>query len=212
MNKPNNTADDRQRASTPPNNKEHLFLPLSGGSPEGDRGGGWGAGRTGGLKFTDYDIVFQEIPDEVTLAINLSNCPHCCPGCHSPHLQTDVGERLDETALSALLRKYSSSITCVCFMGGDAMPEEVCRLSDFVRHATEGNIKTAWYSGFDKLRHPAWANHFSYVKLGAYIEALGGLSNRTTNQRLYRVENNHQMKDITAEISDKKQIIQNNFL
>ena len=27
------------------------------------------------LKYVDTDIVFQEFPDEVTLAINLSNCP-----------------------------------------------------------------------------------------------------------------------------------------
>ena len=27
------------------------------------------------LKYTNHDIVFQEFPDEVTLAINLSLCP-----------------------------------------------------------------------------------------------------------------------------------------
>ena len=43
------------------------------------------------LKYVNYDIVFQEFPDEVTLAINLSLCPVCCPGCHSQFLQTDVG-------------------------------------------------------------------------------------------------------------------------
>ena len=36
------------------------------------------------LKYAGYDIVFQEIPDEVTLAISLTNCPNRCPGCHSP--------------------------------------------------------------------------------------------------------------------------------
>ena len=44
------------------------------------------------LKYAGYDIVFQEIPDEVTLALNLSGCPNGCPGCHSPHLQRDEGE------------------------------------------------------------------------------------------------------------------------
>ena len=52
------------------------------------------------LKYTDYDIVFQEIPDEVTLAINLSNCPNRCKGCHSPYLQQNVGEALTEENLS----------------------------------------------------------------------------------------------------------------
>ncbi len=26
------------------------------------------------LKYTDYDVVFQEIPDEVTLAVNIAGC------------------------------------------------------------------------------------------------------------------------------------------
>ncbi|MEG2282023.1 MAG: anaerobic ribonucleoside-triphosphate reductase activating protein, partial [Rikenellaceae bacterium] len=74
------------------------------------------------LKYVNYDIVFQEIPDEVTLAINLSNCPNRCLGCHSPYLQQDIGEPLSEEVLSKLIDKYGSAITCVCFMGGDAAP------------------------------------------------------------------------------------------
>ena len=46
------------------------------------------------LKYYNYDIVFQEIPDEVTLAVNLTNCPHRCIGCHSPHLRHNIGEPL----------------------------------------------------------------------------------------------------------------------
>lgn len=72
------------------------------------------------LKYADYDIVFQEIPDEVTLAINISNCPNHCVGCHSPYLMQDVGEVLDEAAMDSLLEKYGRNITCVCFMGGNA--------------------------------------------------------------------------------------------
>ena len=41
------------------------------------------------LKYTTHDIVFQEFPDEVTLAVNLSRCPNACPGCHSAALQGD---------------------------------------------------------------------------------------------------------------------------
>ena len=77
------------------------------------------------LRFADYDIVFQEIPDEVTLAVNLSNCPNRCKGCHSAYLMEDVGDPLTEESLSMLLQKYGKSVTCVCFMGGDAFPDEV---------------------------------------------------------------------------------------
>ena len=92
------------------------------------------------LKYTDYDIVFQEIPDEVTLAVNLSGCPHRCKGCHSPHLQQDIGEELNEGALSRLLQLYEHSITCICFMGGDAHAEEVCQLANHIRMGWKGKL------------------------------------------------------------------------
>ena len=44
------------------------------------------------LKYVNTGIVFQEIPDEVTLAINISNCPCRCPGCHSRYLPKGVNQ------------------------------------------------------------------------------------------------------------------------
>ena len=38
---------------------------------------------------------------------------------------------------------------------------------------------------------------FDYVKLGQYIESLGGLKSPTTNQRLYKRENDN-WTDITS--------------
>ena len=68
------------------------------------------------LKYVGYDIVFQEIPDQVTLAINLSLCPNHCVGCHSPYLRNDVGNVLDEKALDEMLAQYVGEVTCVSFM------------------------------------------------------------------------------------------------
>jgi anaerobic ribonucleoside-triphosphate reductase activating protein len=79
------------------------------------------------LKVASFDIVFQEIPGEVTLALNLANCPCHCPGCHSQHLAEDIGEELNESLMDGLIGRYGSMITCVAFMGGDAEPEEVAR-------------------------------------------------------------------------------------
>lgn len=151
------------------------------------------------LKYTDYDIVFQEIPDEVTLAINLSNCPHRCVGCHSPQLQSDIGEPLNENVITELLEKYGDGITCVCFMGGDSAPDEVCRLAEFIRLFTNNKIKTAWYSGNNSLKDKEFTRFFDFIKLGEYVESLGGLNKRTTNQRLYAISNGT-MLDITAKM------------
>lgn len=144
------------------------------------------------LKYYNYDIVFQEIPDEVTLAVNITHCPHRCVGCHSPHLREDIGQVLDNKTLDRLLAKYGQQITCVCFMGGDGDPQDVENLARHLHQSTR--LKVAWYSGNAKL--PANATLFDYVKIGGYRPELGGLRARTTNQRLYH-NHNGKTVDIT---------------
>ena len=131
------------------------------------------------LKVASFDIVFQEIPGEVTLALNLSNCPCHCPGCHSPHLAEDIGEPLTVELLDGLMARYGSMITCVAFMGGDSDPDEVARWAEYVRP-----LKTAWYSG--RTSFPRNPRALDYLKLGPYIESLGGLKSPNTNQHLYK--------------------------
>lgn len=140
------------------------------------------------LRFLSYNIVFQEVPDEVTLAINLSNCPNHCKGCHSPYLQEDKGDTLDENVIDNLLVKYGQAITCICFMGGDADPHLVEKLACRVRTASGGQMKTAWYSGKSKFPAACSVGNFDYLKLGPYVESLGGLDSPATNQRFYKVK------------------------
>ena len=102
------------------------------------------------LKCYSYDIVCQEIPDEISLAVNISCCPNRCPGCHSPWLWDNSGEEMTEEMLSGLIGKYSAAITCFCFMGGDAEPMEIMRLAAWIKRQWP-HIKTAWYSGKEAL-------------------------------------------------------------
>ena len=155
------------------------------------------------LLLASYDIVFQEIPDEVTLALNLSGCPNRCSGCHSPHLQEEVGENLDDELLDGLLATYGGSVTCVCFMGGDADPLAVEGLACRVKQRSGGGLKTGWYSGRSRLPEGCAVGAFDYVKLGPYVEALGGLDAPTTNQRLYRIAEG-EMHDITGRFRDRQ--------
>ncbi len=137
------------------------------------------------LRLASYDIVFQEIPGEVTLALNFSECPNRCPGCHSPHLQGTVGEPLDDELLEGLLERYGPSITCVCFMGGDADPQQVARRAGEIK---KRGLKTAWYSGREDFPADFPADRLDFLKLGPYREEFGGLRSPNTNQRLYRRE------------------------
>lgn len=139
------------------------------------------------LKYVNYDIVFQEIPDEVTLAVNLSGCPVGCPGCHSSFLKGDVGDELTSVVLDGLLEKYGRDISCLCFMGGDGAPLEVAELAYYLRFKTSGALKTGWYSGRQELPKGFDPSVFDYVKLGPYIQEKGGLRSPSTNQRLYKV-------------------------
>ena len=147
------------------------------------------------LKYYNYDIVFQEIPDEVTLAVNLTGCPIHCPGCHSPHLWEDIGLPLDERLLRRFYEDYAGEVTCICLMGGDADPVSVEQLCAFVKQ--EMGLRSAWWSGRPELPEGIELAHFDYVKTGPYIESLGGLKSPKTNQRLYRV-NGETLEDITC--------------
>lgn len=136
------------------------------------------------LKYVDTLVSFQEIPDEISLCINISNCPNNCPGCHSAYLKDDVGTPLTYTELMRILKDIRG-ITCVCFMGGDKEPWEIQRLAQFVK---EKGLKVAWYSGKQELHEDIRLANFDYVKLGPYIEELGPLTSRTTNQVMYKID------------------------
>jgi len=147
------------------------------------------------LKCYSYDIVCQEIPDEITLAVNISCCPNRCPGCHSPWLWEDAGEEMTEGMLTSLIDRYSAAITCFCFMGGDAHPEDVESISRWLKEKYP-HIKTAWYSGAEKLPEGFDIRILDYLKLGPYREELGGLKSHTTNQALYRIDKEGKMARI----------------
>ena len=150
------------------------------------------------LKYADYDVVFQELPNEVTLAINISNCPNRCVGCHSAYLMDDVGNPLTEQALEELLHKYGNTITCVCFMGGDREPHAVAQLAHWVKTQAAFTLKVGWYSGKQTLPEVFDSQWFDYVKVGPYVPKLGGLNHKTTNQRLYKITETGTLEDITA--------------
>lgn len=146
------------------------------------------------MRVASYDIVFQEIPGEVTLALNLSGCPCHCKGCHSPHLWENVGEELTPELIDTLLTRYESLFTCVCFMGGDQSPDQVALLAEHVKRVN-GALRTAWYSG--RMKMPQVDGPFDYAKIGPYVEELGGLKSEKTNQRLY-IRTAEEWVDITS--------------
>ncbi len=166
------------------------------------------------LRYVDTKVVFRELPDEITLAINLSGCPCHCKGCHSSYLADDIGEELTFEALKHLVDKHDG-ISAICFMGGDGSPEEVRRLAAEMKSSHKyGFLHIGWYSGRQELPKgfsPKTGELlvFDYIKLGPYIAERGALDSETTNQRLFRIESNGdgerglKMIDITEKMRHK---------
>ena len=149
------------------------------------------------LKYVSASVVFQEIPDEVTLAVSISNCPCHCPGCHSRFLWEDTGVPLTPMVLDGFVSKYSKNITCICFMGGDAEPGYINELACHL-HQCYPHLKIGWYSGRIRIPSVVDASLFNYIKLGPYIRHLGGLKKQTTNQRMYKKSKDDVFVNITS--------------
>ena len=131
----------------------------------------------------DLSVVFSEIPDEITLAFNISNCLNNCIGCHSPYLKENVGEELTPERVDYYIAK-NTGITCVCFMGEGNDKEALLDVASHIK-ATYPTLKLAIYSGRQEVES-SYYDVFDYIKVGPYIEKFGPLNSRTTNQILYK--------------------------
>lgn len=143
------------------------------------------------IKVVDWEVVFSEFPDEVTLALNISGCPNLCEGCHSPHLRQDIGQDLEPTVLHDIVLSHLNEITCVGIMGGDNDLYTVMDVATYIKKHFP-RLKVGWYSGRParlangKLYANVQPQDFDYIKVGPYIEKYGPLNSRTTNQRMYQ--------------------------
>lgn len=143
-------------------------------------------------KYVEDKIVFEEIPDCVTLAVTISNCPFHCQGCHSSYLRENIGTILNENEINQLFEKHKG-FNCFLFLG-DSHKDDIINCAKYIKENYKG-IKLAVYSGYDDIL-PEYKPIFDYVKTGKYMEEFGPLSKETTNQRLYEIECGTE-KDIT---------------
>ena len=154
------------------------------------------------LKYVDVMETFSEVPDEITLAINISNCPGKCPGCHSPYLQEDIGEELKPVVVSDMIAKHNG-ISCIAFLGGDNDVPSLSKILKWVKNNTE--LKTCWYSGRDSIptvHKELVLPYLDYFKYGSYKQDLGPLSSPTTNQKFLK-KIDEEWEDITEKFRVK---------
>lgn len=160
------------------------------------------------IKFLNYYITFQEVPDEISLVFTITNCRNRCKGCHSPWLRDDIGTDLSEYMVR-IIEKYKQDITCVCFMGDGGDPTGI---SAQILAAKAMGMKTCLYTGnnyfFSELDNNiknTVYGQLDYLKLGPYEEELGGLDSLTTNQRMVKWNQEQQKyEDVTSWFWRKK--------
>ena len=136
------------------------------------------------LKYLWTRIIFQEVPSEVSLGISISGCRIHCKGCNQRELWEDNGTPLDVEALCDLLNQHQG-ITCLLLLGGE---RDIDTLTELFMYAHK-RVKTAWYSGLDKLPKNHWGilQYLDFYKEGHFDIELGGLDSPITNQRLYHI-------------------------
>ena len=72
------------------------------------------------LRFVREDVVWQEVPHEVSLAYTIAGCPLRCPGCHSADTwNARQGRALSPAYLQRRLGDYAGLLSCVLFFGGE---------------------------------------------------------------------------------------------
>ncbi len=144
------------------------------------------------MRYSGIQIVFQEIPNEISLAIHFTGCPLKCKGCHSNDLWNPAsGFDLDTLKFDQIVSEYSKYISCVVFMGGEW---NLTSLLEMIQVAKRHNKKIAHYTGLQLDEIPkALINNLDYLKYGPYIPELGGLSSKNTNQRLINLTTNDEL-------------------
>ncbi len=129
-------------------------------------------------------VVMEEIPDKVTLAVDISNCTGLCEGCHSPFLRGDIGEELTREAVESMLNA-NFGVNCFLFLGEGNDHSSLLDIASYIRTA-HPSLALALYSGRENVEDDIW-RLFDYVKVGPYRPSRGPLNERGTNQRIYRV-------------------------
>lgn len=128
------------------------------------------------------DVVLEEIPHKITLAVEISNCLGLCKECHSPFLRDDIGEELTAEVADALIAD-NFGINCFLLLGEGRDPQALRSLARHLRSA-HPNLSLALYSGRAAVEDDIF-ELFDYVKVGPYMPEHGPLNVRSTNQRLY---------------------------
>jgi len=132
-------------------------------------------------------ILFQEVPDEVSLGFTVMGCQLRCKGCHSTDTWSEYGgSPLTAETFRTYLKQYVDYISCVIFFGGEWQAEKLIEMLD-ISH--DFKLKTCLYTGLNQVPEKI-IKRLTFLKTGPWIRELGGLDQATTNQKFIEVSSN----------------------
>lgn len=144
-------------------------------------------------------VVFQEVPNEVSISFLVAGCNHGCKGCHSTFSwNAKAGFLLSDDYLLNVLSKYEGLATCVLFFGGDWEAKELENFLKLIK--TKTKYKTCLYTGAELdffSDKKEILNNLDYIKTGKWNYLLGGLNSKSSNQKFYALKNGIVEKDLT---------------
>lgn len=139
-------------------------------------------------------VTLTEVPDKLAVYFEIGNCKQNCKGCHSPMLQF----RNNECYLTYLkdMKRYAEDeiekgANAIVLMGGTT--NEGVSFNDLktIINTLSEIAPVCLYSGSDDERlhrELLYKTTLTWLKTGSYDEEKGGLDQRSTNQRFYKIE------------------------
>jgi len=138
------------------------------------------------MKYLSARTSFSSVKMEISVAIEITNCPHNCQGCHTPELQEDIGHEITPDNIMDILKPFMGFedeplFTCIAFMGGEQHTEEFISLVDRIKERFP-SIKICLYTAANCVSSDI-QSRLDYLKVGKYVKELGGVDSPFTNQK-----------------------------
>lgn len=141
------------------------------------------------LPVVNKGITLTEVPNRIAVFFEIGNCMVHCPGCHSPELwdtnYTKCTETLEDIE-AYIEEQYAKGANAVLFMGGlrSSLPGSKAFIYEILKPLAEKGYEICLYDGGTySLALEKASAYCKWLKIGPYVESLGGLDSPTTNQR-----------------------------
>lgn len=145
-------------------------------------------------------ITLSEIPGKTALVVEFANCQQRCPGCHSMHLWYPGEDLSLSEVLTYIDCSLNEDVNCILLMGGTTNGIPLSDLKKLVESIYRRfSIPVAIYSGLpeEETRMSEMATWYGldFLKTGDYREDRGGLECPKSNQKFYKKDFRHTLKD-----------------